>query len=116
MRCRASPIAQLVERAAVNLKVAGSNPAGRASFTLTMQINSDQWSTWSILNWSIATTSQRLVLAHVFHATSHSALHSRCIIVLLIYCYEHMHATVVCGLLAMMSCDERSWPNIGCRV
>ena len=30
---RASPIAQLVERAAVNLKVAGSNPAGRASFT-----------------------------------------------------------------------------------
>ena len=31
--CRASPIAQLVERAAVNLKVAGSNPAGRASFT-----------------------------------------------------------------------------------
>ena len=25
-----SPIAQLVERAAVNLKVAGSNPAGRA--------------------------------------------------------------------------------------
>jgi hypothetical protein len=29
--CRASPIAQLVERAAVNLKVAGSNPAGRAS-------------------------------------------------------------------------------------
>ena len=25
----ASPIAQLVERAAVNLKVAGSNPAGR---------------------------------------------------------------------------------------
>ena len=33
IRCRASPIAQLVERAAVNLKVAGSNPAGRASFT-----------------------------------------------------------------------------------
>ena len=30
---RASPIAQLVERAAVNLKVAGSNPAGRDSFT-----------------------------------------------------------------------------------
>ena len=30
--CRnASPIAELVERAAVNLKVAGSNPAGRAS-------------------------------------------------------------------------------------
>ena len=27
---RASPIAQLVERVAVNLKVAGSNPAGRA--------------------------------------------------------------------------------------
>ena len=33
IRRRASPIAQLVERAAVNLKVAGSNPAGRASFT-----------------------------------------------------------------------------------
>ena len=33
--CRASPIAQLVERAAVNLKVAGSNPAGRAPFTPT---------------------------------------------------------------------------------
>ena len=32
-RYRASPIAQLVERAAVNLKVAGSNPAGRDSFT-----------------------------------------------------------------------------------
>jgi len=32
--CRASPIAQLVERAAVNLKVAGSNPAGRASLLL----------------------------------------------------------------------------------
>ena len=29
MRWCASPIAQLVERAAVNLKVAGSNPAGR---------------------------------------------------------------------------------------
>ena len=29
IRYRASPIAQLVERAAVNLKVAGSNPAGR---------------------------------------------------------------------------------------
>ena len=27
----ASPIAQLVERAAVNLKIAGSNPAGRAT-------------------------------------------------------------------------------------
>ena len=31
----ASPIAQLVERAAVNLKVAGSNPDGRAAFTHT---------------------------------------------------------------------------------
>ena len=32
---RASPIAQLVERAAVNLKVAGSNPAGRDSSSYT---------------------------------------------------------------------------------
>ena len=38
IRRRASPIAQLVERAAVNLKVAGSNPAGRASFTPTRHI------------------------------------------------------------------------------
>src|SRR5687768_4048911 len=38
-----SPIAQLVERAAVNLKVAGSNPAGRVLFCRWLDGWMDGW-------------------------------------------------------------------------
>lgn len=72
---RASPIAQLVERVAVNRKVAGSNPAGREASTFAPHYNTTQLTHISDTNTHNTTThtpTQQQHLQRTLHAANQS--------------------------------------------